>query len=77
MSLTNKRFRPALLSAAIAASVVSGVAFAQEAQEESSSTLEELTVTGFRKSVMDSIGTKRDAKAVVEAISAEDIGKLP
>ncbi|MBN8430399.1 TonB-dependent receptor [Microbulbifer salipaludis] len=74
MSLTNKRFRPALLSAAIAASTVSGAAFAQE---EGNTELEEITVTGFRKSVMDSIGTKRDAKGVVEAISAEDIGKLP
>ncbi|MBB5212658.1 TonB-dependent receptor [Microbulbifer hydrolyticus] len=75
MSLTNKRFRPALLSAAIAASVTSMGVFAQE--DESTNSLEEITVTGFRKSVMDSIGTKRDAKAVVEAISAEDIGKLP
>ncbi|WOX06878.1 TonB-dependent receptor [Microbulbifer pacificus] len=74
MSLTNKRFRPALLSAAIAASAVSVGAIAQE---EGNSQLEEITVTGFRKSVMDSIGTKRDATGVVEAISAEDIGKLP
>ncbi|KUJ83619.1 TonB-dependent receptor [Microbulbifer flavimaris] len=76
MSLSNKRFRPALLSAAIAASVTSVGVFAQEAQEGAAS-LEEVSVTGFRKSVMDSIDTKRDAKAVVEAISAEDIGKLP
>lgn len=74
MSLTNKRFRPALLSAAIAASAVSVGAFAQE---EGNTQLEEITVTGFRKSLQDSIGTKRDAKGVVEAISAEDIGKLP
>ncbi|WP_075186240.1 TonB-dependent receptor [Teredinibacter haidensis] len=38
---------------------------------------EELIVTGFRKSIMDSIETKRSATTVVEAISAEDIGKLP
>ncbi|MBY6192015.1 TonB-dependent receptor [Microbulbifer agarilyticus] len=75
MSLTNKRFRPALLSAAIAASVTSVGVFAQE--EDGNTSLEEITVTGFRKSVMDSISTKRDAKGVVEAISAEDIGKLP
>ncbi|MCA0902007.1 TonB-dependent receptor [Microbulbifer agarilyticus] len=75
MSLTNKRFRPALLSAAIAASVTSVGVFAQE--EDGNTGLEEITVTGFRKSVMDSIGTKRDATSVVEAISAEDIGKLP
>ncbi|MCW8125904.1 TonB-dependent receptor [Microbulbifer halophilus] len=68
-------FRPTLLSAAVAAVSVSLPAFA--AEEGVSNTLEEVTVTGFRKSVMDSIDTKRDAKAVVEAISAEDIGKLP
>nr|WP_010130163.1 TonB-dependent receptor [Microbulbifer agarilyticus] len=74
MSLTNKRFRPALLSVAIAATASSAGVFAQE---EGNTSLEEITVTGFRKSVMDSIGTKRDASSVVEAISAEDIGKLP
>ncbi|MFV8783987.1 TonB-dependent receptor [Microbulbifer sp. SA54] len=74
MSLTNKRFRPAMLSVAIAASVSSVGVYAQE---DGATALEELTVTGFRKSVMDSIDTKRDSKSVVEAISAEDIGKLP
>ncbi|SDJ99111.1 iron complex outermembrane recepter protein [Microbulbifer yueqingensis] len=75
MSSNNKRFRPALLSAAIAATATAS--FGALAQEEGAKSLEEVTVTGFRKSVMDSIDTKRDAKAVVEAISAEDIGKLP
>ncbi|WP_346837690.1 TonB-dependent receptor [Microbulbifer sp. SAOS-129_SWC] len=70
-------FRPTLLSVAIAATAsVSLPAFAAD-DEAASKSLEEVTVTGFRKSVMDSIDTKRDAKAVVEAISAEDIGKLP
>lgn len=68
-------FRPTLLSAAVAAVSVSLPAFA--AEEGVSNTLEEVTVTGFRKSVMDAIDTKRDATGVVEAISAEDIGKLP
>ncbi len=40
--------------------------------------MEEIVVTGkFRASLIDSIGTKRNSKAIVEAISAEDIGKLP
>jgi len=78
MSLSNKRkraFRPTLLSAAVAASVTASLGV--YAQEDQGAALEEVTVTGFRKSVMDAIDTKRDAKAVVEAISAEDIGKLP
>ncbi|SEA08957.1 TonB-dependent receptor [Microbulbifer marinus] len=78
MSLSNKgkgAFKPTLLSAAIAAVSVTLPAYA--AEDGANATLEEVSVTGFRKSVMDSIDTKRDAKAVVEAISAEDIGKLP
>lgn len=54
---------------------VAPAAFAQEA--ETANEYEEVLVTGFRKSIMDSIETKRNATTVVEAISAEDIGKLP
>ncbi|RZL40077.1 MAG: TonB-dependent receptor [Rubrivivax sp.] len=39
--------------------------------------LDTVTVTGFRASLESSISTKRNADAIVEAISAEDIGKLP
>ncbi|MFM2043687.1 MAG: hypothetical protein RLY86_2263 [Pseudomonadota bacterium] len=39
--------------------------------------LEEIVVTGFRKSLFDSVEAKRSSKQIVEAISAEDIGKLP
>ncbi|WP_337880369.1 TonB-dependent receptor [Rheinheimera sp.] len=43
----------------------------QEAQ------LEVIEIKGFRRSVVDSINTKRFSPNVVESISAEDIGKLP
>ena len=39
--------------------------------------LETVTVTGFRASLESSISTKRNADAIVESVSAEDIGKLP
>jgi len=40
--------------------------------------MEEVVVTGrFQRSLIDSIDTKRDNTSIVEAISAEDIGKLP
>ena len=39
--------------------------------------LEEVVVTGIRKSIEDAITIKRDQDVIVEAISAEDIGKLP
>jgi iron complex outermembrane receptor protein len=47
------------------------------AQESGEGALEEVTITGIRASVENSIEAKRDAIAVVEVISAEDIGKMP
>lgn len=38
---------------------------------------EEVVVTGIRRSLMDSLDIKQNSSSVVEAISAEDIGKLP
>ncbi len=39
--------------------------------------LEEITVTGIRASLDAAIAVKRESNDIVEAISAEDIGKLP
>ncbi|HZE43800.1 MAG TPA: TonB-dependent receptor [Steroidobacteraceae bacterium] len=43
----------------------------------SSNELEEVTVTGIRASIESAISVKRESGDIVEAISAEDIGKLP
>ena len=45
--------------------------------EESASDIEVISVTGIRGSLMKSMDYKRDASGVVDAISAEDIGKFP
>jgi iron complex outermembrane receptor protein len=37
----------------------------------------DIVVTGFRKSLQDSAETKRRANAIVDVISAEDVGKFP
>ncbi|GAB2526728.1 TonB-dependent receptor [Microbulbifer agarilyticus] len=74
MSLTNKRFRPALLSAAIAASVTSVAAFAQD---EETAALEEVTVTGIRTSVLGSLDAKRNADVVADVVDAGALGSLP
>jgi iron complex outermembrane receptor protein len=51
---------------------------AQNQNDNENQSFEEIVVTGkFRASLIDSINTKRNSKAIVEAISAEDIGKLP
>ena len=39
--------------------------------------IEEVVVTGIRCSIETSIATKRESTSIVEAVSAEDIGKLP
>jgi len=58
-----------LLAAAAAASAQQAQAPAQQ--------LETVTVTGIRKGIEDAISVKRNSDSIVEAISAEDIGKLP
>ncbi|WP_445359053.1 TonB-dependent receptor [Microbulbifer sp. ANSA005] len=76
MSLSNKgkgALRPTLLSAAIAASVSTSVgAYAQEQE-----TLEEVTVTGIRTSVLDSVEAKRAADVVADVIDAGALSSLP
>lgn len=39
--------------------------------------LDRVTVTGIRRGIEDAIETKQSSTSIVEAISAEDIGKLP
>ncbi len=38
---------------------------------------EEIVVTGIRASIQNSLNAKKNADSIIEAISAEDIGKLP
>jgi iron complex outermembrane recepter protein len=40
-------------------------------------TLDTVTVTGIRRGIEDAIAVKKDATSIIEAVSAEDIGKLP
>jgi len=48
--------------------------YAQDTQDDD---VEVIQVTGIRGSVQESMGIKRDSAGVVDAISAEDIGKFP
>ncbi len=67
-------FKKQHLAAAI--SMVLGASTAV-AQQEGLDQLEEVVVTGIRASLTKSMDYKRDSKGVVDAISAEDIGKFP
>jgi iron complex outermembrane receptor protein len=46
-------------------------------QTTSGSEIEEVVVTGIRGSLRESIQAKREASTIVDAISAEDMGKFP
>lgn len=73
--------RKTLLSASILAALsFTGAAVAQEAAPPASTEatdLDAIVVVGIRGSLEKSLNTKRDAGSRVEAVSAEDIGKLP
>ena len=47
------------------------------AQAKADKEIEVIQVTGMRSSIKESTRLKRDASGVVDAISAEDIGKFP
>ncbi|WGL18444.1 TonB-dependent receptor [Microbulbifer bruguierae] len=64
-------------SIAVAIATLAGVSGAAFAQSELDAALEEVVVLGIRGSLEKSMDAKRDAKGIVDAISAEDIGKFP
>lgn len=79
--MSNKRVDPrmALLTAVSAAALcVPNMVFAQEAGDGAGADAHhDIVVTGIRASQARAIEVKREADSIVDAISAEDIGKLP
>lgn len=75
-TLTTKQsmgFKRKLIATAVASALfgASGVAMAQD------DSVEEVVVTGVKAAQQSAVTTKREATAIVDGISAEDIGKLP
>jgi iron complex outermembrane receptor protein len=67
-------FRKTLLAASISSCVLaSGYANAQQDDPM----LEEVVVTGIRASLNNAVDLKRDSTAIIDAVSAEDVGKFP
>ncbi len=62
------------VAAAVAMLLSSGVA---QAQAQDAPAAQTITVTGIRRGIESAINVKKNADGIVEAISAEDIGKLP
>lgn len=69
------RFKKHFLSTCIAAITFGAPSAMVNAQEEG--LIDEIVVTGIRSSLIRSVDVKRNALSIVDAISAEDIGKLP
>ncbi|MEO0784246.1 MAG: TonB-dependent receptor [Pseudomonadota bacterium] len=70
-----------MLGASIIALMSGGLAVAQETTNQAEAgeerTLQTVTVTGIRGSLQQSLDIKRDSTQVVDAVSAEDVGKFP
>jgi TonB-dependent receptor len=71
---TTKSFKKKILARAIASCALVGLGQHSYAQDGN---VEEVVVTGVRAALISAMETKRDASGVVDAISAEDIGKFP
>jgi len=75
----------AAIALALTATVVPASAFAQDAAAadaqaqapQDATQLDTITVTGYRYAIEKSLDQKRDANAIVEVITAEDVGKFP
>ena len=72
-------YRKSLLSVAVAAGLtVSMGAQAQDAgAKEQATDLDKVVVTGIRASLQQALDTKRNSDAIVDVITAEDVGKFP
>ncbi|MGR6502098.1 TonB-dependent receptor [Shewanella sp. Koi 1] len=76
------RFKPSLLTLALVAAGASMHTYAaDDTTAQSTATKDEnievIQVTGIRRSLQESQSLKMSSSSIVEAISAEDIGKLP
>lgn len=70
----HKKFTKSLLTKSISVLLGTSVLAPVVAQEAE---VERIQVTGIRGSIQEAMGIKRDSAGVVDAISAEDIGKFP
>lgn len=75
-----KNFKKSLLAVNIGLAMgagFSGVAVAADSEVQAKEDVEVIEVRGIRRSLAASVNTKRFENSVVDALTAEDIGKLP
>ncbi len=75
-TMKNTTMRKTQLAAAISAACLSMVA-GQASAQQGSEAIEEIVVTGIRGSLRMALDLKRETSGIMDAISAEDIGKFP
>jgi iron complex outermembrane receptor protein len=70
---------PVAAGCAVLISAMSGQVHAQTSSTTNAADapIASVTVSGIRRGIEDAISVKKDSSSIVEAISAEDIGKLP
>ena len=76
-SRSNRLYVTASAVAITVAIASPGVVWAQATTPATADTVDELVVTGIRAGIQNSINIKKNETSIVEAVSAEDIGKLP
>ena len=82
---TTFKLSPVAAGCAVFLALAGHAAYAQEApaaadsqgQSANGTPMQKVEVTGIRRGIEDAISVKKNASSIVEAISAEDIGKLP
>jgi iron complex outermembrane receptor protein len=78
------KLNPVAAGCAVFLSVMAGSVYAQQASpavtpapQADAAVQQTVIVSGIRRGIENAIAVKRDATGIVEAISAEDLGKLP
>ncbi|TVP75979.1 MAG: TonB-dependent receptor, partial [Puniceicoccaceae bacterium] len=70
-------FNKRLLASVVASTALAGFSSVSYGQAADDGMLEEVYVTGIRASLERAMDIKRESSGVVDAISAEDIGRFP
>jgi TonB-dependent receptor len=76
-AFTLNGFGPTLLGGACLVTTLPGVVQAQGATPSTPSAVEEVVVTGYRRSLEDAADAKRESINFTDSVFAEDIGKFP
>ena len=77
MRSTRPALRLSRLAAATGILFAGAAAQAQQQPDPKTTQLDTVVVTGIRASIESSIAAKRNSDSIIEAVTAEDIGKLP